>query len=169
MNNKDIEEDIKIVEEFIGLFYEFPNPTSVSIRDYEVQAIENILADRERLKKENEIYKEEYCKITKALDFKEGALNPEPSIAIEAIKKALIQEQAKANKYDRLVERIEERIKSIGKCYSNLIETYFDKDINMINTSCMSKREKEEFINKRNCLLVQKTTFEEILKLIEEE
>ena len=31
------------LEEFIGIFYEFPNPTSVSIRDYEVTAIETVL------------------------------------------------------------------------------------------------------------------------------
>lgn len=43
-----------------------------------------------------------------------------------------------------------------------------DKSIGCINVSCLSKKEKEEVINKRNCLLVQKATLkqmgEELLK-----
>lgn len=85
------------------------------------------------------------------------------------IEKELKELQCIANKYDRLVEKIKERIKSVEKCYNKLIKPYFDRSINMINTSYMSKKEKEEFINKRNCLLVQKATFEEILELMKEE
>ena len=39
----ELEEAKQKLEEFIGIFYEFPNPTSVSIRDYEVTAIETVL------------------------------------------------------------------------------------------------------------------------------
>lgn len=41
--NKELEEAKQKLKEFIGLFYEFPNPTSISMRDYEVQAIETVL------------------------------------------------------------------------------------------------------------------------------
>lgn len=75
--------------------------------------LENILADRERLQEENDIYKEESHKITKALDFKEGTLNPDSSVVIKSMKQALIQLQAKANKYDSLVEKIKDKIEEI--------------------------------------------------------
>lgn len=39
----ELEEAKKLLEKFIGLFYEFPNPTSVSMKDYEVTAIETVL------------------------------------------------------------------------------------------------------------------------------
>lgn len=41
--NKELEEAKQKLKEFVGLFYEFPNPTSISIRDYEVEAIETVL------------------------------------------------------------------------------------------------------------------------------
>lgn len=125
MNNKDIEEDIKKLENYLD---EQDRKFVSQYRLRFLQALENILEDRERLKKENEIYKEEYCKITKALDFKEGALNPELSIAIEAIKKALIQEQAKVNKHDRLVERIKEAL--------DFVKTGRDTD-SKVKTECL--------------------------------
>lgn len=64
-----------------------------------------------------------------------------------------------------LIEKLEEKRTSAEKCYQDLIKPYYDKKLNIINTSYMSKREKEEFINKRNCLLVQKHCYEEILKI----
>lgn len=39
----------------------------------------------------------------------------------------------------------------------------------VINISYLSKKEREEVINKRNCLLVQKATYQEILSLLEKE
>ena len=55
----ELEEAIKKLEKFIGLFYEFPNPKSVSIRDYEVSAIETVLQELQnsipKKKIENEI------------------------------------------------------------------------------------------------------------------
>lgn len=41
-----------------------------------------------------------------------------------------------------------------------------DERLNMINVSFMSRKEKEEFTNKRNCLLVQKHCYAEILKIV---
>ena len=49
-NKKDIEEDIKILKTFKAR-YKTINYNKISLED--VQAIENILADRERLEKEN--------------------------------------------------------------------------------------------------------------------
>lgn len=63
-------------------------------------------------------------------------------------------------------EYLDKRIQDVEKCYQNLIEPYYDKGIGMINASCMSKKEREEFIVKRNCLLVQKETYKEILEFI---
>ena len=57
-----------------------------------------------------------------------------------------------------------ERIASVENCYQDLIKPY--KTEYGINTSLMTKKEKEEFINKRNCLLVQKHCYQEILDKI---
>ena len=59
--NKDkmeLEEAINKLEKFIGLFYEFPNPKSVSIRDYEISAIETVLQELEKLKTDNQRLKD---------------------------------------------------------------------------------------------------------------
>lgn len=69
----------------------------------------------------------------------------------------------------KLIEKLEERIKSVEKCYQDLIKSYYDEKLNIINTSSMSKKEKIEFINKKNCLLVQKHCYEEILKILKGE
>lgn len=69
----------------------------------------------------------------------------------------------------KLIEKLKERIKSVEKCYEDLIKPYYDEKLNVINTSLMTKKEKEEFINKRNCLLVQKHCYEEILSILKGE
>lgn len=73
------------------------------------------------------------------------------------------------NGKSQIVEYLEERIKSVDKCYDELVKPYYDEKLNIINTSFMSKKEKEEFVNKRNCLLVQKHCYEEILKFVKGE
>lgn len=65
----------------------------------------------------------------------------------------------------KLIEKLEIKRASVEKCYQDLIKPYYDKKLNIINTSYMSKKEKEEFINKRNCLLVQKYCYDKILKI----
>ncbi len=123
MSNKtNIKEDIKILKTF-KTRYKTINYNRISLED--VQAIENILAHIERLETENQIYKEEHQKITKALDFKPGTLNPGTDIAIEAIKKALIQATAKANAYDSLVEKIKSKKRHFEEC-DELIATSND-------------------------------------------
>lgn len=73
------------------------------------------------------------------------------------------------NEKSQIVEYLGERIKSVDKCYDELVKPYYDEKLNIINTSFMSKKEKEEFVNKRNCLLVQKHCYEEILKFVKGE
>lgn len=65
-------------------------------------------------------------------------------------------------------EYLNKRIEDVDTCYNNLIKPYYDEKLNLINTSLMSKKEKEEFINKRNCLLVQKQCYKEILEVLED-
>ena len=60
---------------------------------------------------------------------------------------------------------LENRIKSVDKCYEELL-TDIGNGIKIINVTGLSKKEKEELINKRNCLLVQKHCYNEILEFI---
>ena len=100
MSNKtNIKEDIKILKTF-KTRYKTINYNRISLED--VQAIENILAH-----------------------FKPGTLNPGTDIAIEAIKKALIQATAKANAYDSLVEKIKSKKRHFEEC-DELIATSND-------------------------------------------
>ncbi len=50
---------------------------------------------------------------------------------------------------------LKDRIKSVDKCYEELL-TDIGNGIKIINITGLSRKEKEEVINKRNCLLVQK-------------
>lgn len=52
-DNKELEEAINNVKKLIGMFYEFPNPQSISIKDCEVEDIETVLKEIERLQEEN--------------------------------------------------------------------------------------------------------------------
>lgn len=85
---------------------------------------------------------------------------------IEVAKKYIEELETREQK---LIEKLEDRIKSVEKCYQDLIKSYYDEKLNIINTSSMSKKEKAEFINKKNCLLVQKHCYEEILEILKGE
>ena len=65
-----------------------------------------------------------------------------------------------------------QRKKDVEKCYDNLIKPYTlytDDGISVgVCISYMKKKEKEEFINQRNCLFVQKEVYAEILEFIDE-
>lgn len=61
---------------------------------------------------------------------------------------------------DKIKENIEEQIKRIDK----LLEDMIDKSIGCINVSYLSKKEKEEAIAKRNSLIVQKATLQQVLE-----
>lgn len=67
---------------------------------------------------------------------------------------------------NKIREKIDSRILTIEK----LLDEMIDKSIGCINTSLLSKKEKEEIIAKRNCLIVQKATLEDIkIDLLKEE
>ena len=67
---------------------------------------------------------------------------------------------------NKIREKIDNRISIVEKMLDEMI----DKSIGCINVSLLNKKEKEEVINKRNCLTVQKATLEDIKKdLLKEE
>ena len=59
---------------------------------------------------------------------------------------------------DKIKEKIEEQTKRIDK----LLEDMIDKSTGCINVSYLSKKEKEEVIAKRNSLVVQKATLQQV-------
>ncbi len=67
----------------------------------------------------------------------------------------------------KLIEKLEARIESVEKCYEELLTDI--GGIKIINVTGLSKKEKEEVINKRNCLLVQKHCYQEILEILKGE
>ena len=67
---------------------------------------------------------------------------------------------------DSIREYLEKRIKDVEKAYDKLIKPYYDEKLNIINVSLMSKKEKEEFVNARNCLLVQQACYNEVIEQI---
>lgn len=75
-------------------------------------------------------------------------------------------EQLETDK-QKLIEKLEDKIKSADKCYEELLTDI--GGIKVINVSGLNRKEKEEVINKRNCLLVQKHCYEEILKILKGE
>lgn len=58
---------------------------------------------------------------------------------------------------------LKSRIQSVDTCFNKLV----DPSIGMINVSGLSKKEKEKVVNQRNCLLIQKHCYNEILELLE--
>ena len=69
-------------------------------------------------------------------------------------------------KNEIIIKYLKDRIKSVDKCYEELL-TDIGNEIKVINITDLSKKEKEEVINNRNCLLVQKHCYNEILEFIE--
>lgn len=59
---------------------------------------------------------------------------------------------------DKIKEKLEEQTKRIDK----LLEDMVDKSTGCINVSYLSKKEKEELIAKRNSLVVQKATLQQV-------
>lgn len=58
----------------------------------------------------------------------------------------------------KINEKIEEQIKRIDK----LLDEMIDKSIGGINVTYLSKKEREEVITKRNSLIVQKATLQQV-------
>lgn len=61
---------------------------------------------------------------------------------------------------DKIKEKIEKQTKRIDE----LLDGMIDKSIGCINVSYLSKKEKEEVIAKRNSLMVQKATLQQVLE-----
>lgn len=66
-----------------------------------------------------------------------------------------------------IIEYLEKRIEDVDKVYDTLLTDLGD-GIKVINVTGLSRKEKEEVVNKRNCLLVQKHCYEEILEKMKE-
>lgn len=77
------------------------------------------------------------------------------------------QKKQLESREQKLIEKLEERIKAVDKCYNELLTDV--GGIKIINVTGLTKKEKEEIINKRNCLLVQKYCYEEILEILKKE
>lgn len=74
-------------------------------------------------------------------------------------------EEVKIKTLEELINYLKTRIEDAQKTYDELVAPY--KTEYGIVISYMKKKEKEEFINKRNCLLIQKYSYEEILNKIQ--
>lgn len=123
-NKKDIEEDIKKTKNYIdgwrdSLTDEDGYPKEILDEDSEnfIYAIENILTDRERLKKENMKMQVE---IAEQVYFE--------SMPIEEMK----QLQVKANAYDSLVEKIKEKIEELKNKLNKTYNLYGASDYEFI-------------------------------------
>lgn len=76
-------------------------------------------------------------------------------------------EEINITNFAELAEYLKARINSVNRCYEKelpLIDVGNGRKV--INVSGLSKKEKEEVINKRNCLLVQEHCYQEILDKI---
>lgn len=63
---------------------------------------------------------------------------------------------------DKIKEKIEEQTERVNKVLEELLKDKVDKSTGCIILSYLSKKEREEIINKRNCLLVQRATLQQV-------
>ena len=78
-----------------------------------------------------------------------------------------MEEEINITNFAELAEYLKERIESVNRCYEKELPLMDVGDGHkVINISGLSKKEKEEVINKRNCLLVQEHCYQEILDKI---
>lgn len=64
-------------------------------------------------------------------------------------------------------EYLKERIKAVEECYKKELALYQTEY--GLNVSGLSRKEKEQVVNTRNCLIVQKECYKEILEKLESE
>lgn len=67
----------------------------------------------------------------------------------------------------KLIRRLEDKIVIINKLLNEML-TELKDGTKIINITGLSKKEIEETANKRNCLIVQKYCYEEILKILKD-
>lgn len=117
MNNKtDIEEDIKICKETIGNFKSATTELTKDIFPRKAKAIENILADRERYKRLAE------QNLKDSEEFKNNMCNHRCIRYTETL-----ELQAKVDKYDSLVEEIQNKIAEEKEELKHFIKMKNDK------------------------------------------
>ena len=67
---------------------------------------------------------------------------------------------------EELEQKLNERIENVKECYEKEIKPFYDVKLGILNVSNLSKAQQNELINTRNCLLVQRNTYEEILEYV---
>jgi hypothetical protein len=132
------EEIIKNLKELISW-----KGKNVEIRDYEIDAIKDLLDLYNKEKEKNEVLQKELDKKIKALDI---AMSNPDYICKDKIRKDL---------------------ESCKKVYEQEMKPYMieiGKNERALNITGLSKKEKDELVNKRNCLLTQMRTYEMLLE-----
>ena len=66
-----------------------------------------------------------------------------------------------------LREKLQERIKGVNEVYEKEVGCYRDTKYGFLNVSALSKEQQNELLNKRNCLIVQKNVYEEVISYID--
>jgi hypothetical protein len=69
-------------------------------------------------------------------------------------------------KIEELEQKLIERIANVKECYEKEMKPFYDAKLGILNVSNLSKDQQNELINTRNCLLVQRATYEEILEYV---
>ena len=142
---KKLSKDINELLNFVGV-----ESTVFKIKKTEAKSINTVLQALEDLQKENEGIK---ARIDKYIQGGNETLRLEHEETLKYYHENYIEK-------DKIKEKVKEQTKIIDK----LLEDMIDKNTGCINVSYLSKKEKEEVINKRNCLLVQKATLQQFEK-----
>lgn len=66
-----------------------------------------------------------------------------------------------------LRDKLQERIRDVREVYEKEVGCYKDAKYGFLNVSALSKEEKNELLNKRNCLVVQMNVYEEVISYID--
>lgn len=148
-NKTNIEEDIKNIKEYIDNWCDsltdedgYGSELDEDSKKF-IQAIKNILADRERLLEDKEILEDNYkmlsedvSRISKELGLQEDATIDEIYTAIRILKSKRLNmfEQLecndKANKYDKLIEKIKNTLEKLQEEYELLLEHQNEQESN---------------------------------------
>lgn len=123
MNNKTNIENIKILESMIEEYKNCSVPevdmqVNITFRERQAKAIENILADIERVLEENNKFMN-----AEVFSAKQVKFNEEQREKYFVHKSKVEQLQAKANKYDALAEKMKEKLKELKENDSEIYDT----------------------------------------------
>lgn len=165
MSNKDIEEDIKIANSIVKVNNDYlKDIEKQTINQREIQAIENILADREkriediqRLQETLDKSDANNVKLEKEVKKFKNMYEAEHRIHLVRNEQLARKERAvlKANKYDNLISEIKSEIEAIKDKRSKLgFKTYLKR---------------EDMIREDSILLGEQKVLQKLLKTIEGE